>query len=106
MADQRWLPETLFDDLGFRMTFAADKVLYEQQTEHQHLVLFEQKLLEAGVLDAGAIEQVHEAARSEVEAALDQALSEPQPAPADVEKYTYAPSPVDAVYPRDYTGLP
>jgi len=43
MADKRWLPETLFDDLGFRMTFAVDKVLYEQQTEHQHLVLFEQK---------------------------------------------------------------
>ena len=32
MADKRWLPETLFDDLGFRMTFAVDKVLYEQQT--------------------------------------------------------------------------
>jgi len=43
MADKRWLPETLFDALGFRMTFAVDKVLYEQQTEHQHLVLFEQK---------------------------------------------------------------
>ena len=43
MPDKRWLPETLFDDLGFRMTFAVDKVLYEQQTEHQHLVLFEQK---------------------------------------------------------------
>ena len=42
MADERWIAETLFDDLGFRMTFAADKVLYEQQTEHQHLVLFEQ----------------------------------------------------------------
>ena len=28
------------DDLGFRMTFAVDKVLYEQQTSHQHLVLF------------------------------------------------------------------
>ena len=31
---------------------------------------------------------------------------EPMPTPADVEKYTYAPSPVDAVYPGDYTGLP
>jgi spermidine synthase len=41
MAEKRWLPETLFDDLGFRMTFAVDKVLYELQTEHQHLVLFE-----------------------------------------------------------------
>src|SRR5215469_8231042 len=42
-AGKRWIRETLFDDLGFSMTFAADKVLYEQQTEHQHLVLFEQQ---------------------------------------------------------------
>ena len=43
MAPQkRWIAETLFDDLGFRMTFQVDKVLYELQTEHQHLVLFEQ----------------------------------------------------------------
>ncbi len=39
---QRWIAETLFDDLGFRMTFAVDKVLYEQRTAHQHLILFEQ----------------------------------------------------------------
>jgi spermidine synthase len=39
---KRWIAETLFDDLGFRMTFQVDKVLYELQTEHQHLVLFEQ----------------------------------------------------------------
>lgn len=43
MPDKRWIPETLFDALGFRMTYAVEKVLYEQQTEHQHLVLFEQK---------------------------------------------------------------
>jgi spermidine synthase len=42
MAEERWIPETLFDDLGFRMTFKVKKVLYEMQTEHQHLVLFEQ----------------------------------------------------------------
>jgi spermidine synthase len=40
-AKKRWIAETLFDELGFRMTFAVDKVLYEVQTEHQHLVLFE-----------------------------------------------------------------
>jgi spermidine synthase len=40
---ERWIPETLFDELGFRMTFAVERVLYEMQTEHQHLVLFEQK---------------------------------------------------------------
>lgn len=43
MAQKRWIPETLFDDLGFRMTFEVERVLYEMQTDHQHLVLFEQK---------------------------------------------------------------
>jgi spermidine synthase len=42
MAEKRWIAETLFDDLGFRMTYQVDKVLYELQTGHQHLVLFEQ----------------------------------------------------------------
>ncbi len=43
MAEKRWIPETLFDDLGFRMTYEVERVLYELQTEHQHLVLFEHK---------------------------------------------------------------
>src|SRR3954470_10343136 len=43
MVEKRWLPETLFDDLDFRMSYAVEKVLYEQQTENQHLVLFEHK---------------------------------------------------------------
>ena len=42
MAQERWIAETLFDALGFRMTFKVEKVLYEMRTEHQHLVLFEQ----------------------------------------------------------------
>jgi spermidine synthase len=42
MANERWISETLFDELGFRMTYKAERVLYEMQTEHQHLVLFEQ----------------------------------------------------------------
>jgi len=41
MAEKRWIAETLFDDLGFRMTFRVDKVLHETRTGHQHLVLFE-----------------------------------------------------------------
>jgi spermidine synthase len=40
---KRWIAETLFDDLGFRMTFEVDKVLYEMQTAHQHLLLFEHR---------------------------------------------------------------
>ena len=43
MAEKRWIAETLFDDLGFRMSYQVNKVLYEMQTEHQHLVLFEHK---------------------------------------------------------------
>src|SRR6266851_5383494 len=41
MAEKRSIAETLFDDLGFRMTYQVERVLYELQTEHQHLVLFE-----------------------------------------------------------------
>jgi len=33
-------------------------------------------------------------------------MGEPRPGPEDVERFTYAPSPVDVVYPEDYTGLP
>ncbi len=41
MAEERWIAETLFEELGFRLTFKVDKVLYEVQTKHQHLVLFQ-----------------------------------------------------------------
>src|SRR5262247_2551491 len=41
MADKRRIPETLFDDIGIRMTYEVERVIYELQTEHQHLVLFE-----------------------------------------------------------------
>ena len=40
---KRWISETLFDELGFRMTYEVERVLYELQTEHQHLVLFEHR---------------------------------------------------------------
>jgi spermidine synthase len=39
--EKRWISETLFDDLGFRMAYEVERVIYELQTEHQHLVLFE-----------------------------------------------------------------
>ncbi len=44
MAEQRWIRETLFETLGLRTEYAAEKVLYEMRTEHQHLVLFQNKL--------------------------------------------------------------
>jgi spermidine synthase len=43
MTEKRWISETLFDELGFRMTFEVERVLYETRTDHQHLVLFENK---------------------------------------------------------------
>ncbi len=70
------------------------------------ITLFEHKLVAARWLDRATMEQVHEEAKAEAEAAVDQAMREPQPQAEDVEKHTYAPSPVDAVYPGDYTGLP
>jgi 2-oxoisovalerate dehydrogenase E1 component alpha subunit len=76
------------------------------KNEPDCIALFEQKLLEAGALDAEAVQQVHDAAQAEADAAADQAGAEPKPTAADVERHTYAPSTVDAVYPGDYTGLP
>jgi spermidine synthase len=43
VTEKRWIAETLFDDLGFRVSYEVERVLYETQTEHQHLVLFENK---------------------------------------------------------------
>jgi spermidine synthase len=56
MAEERWIAETLFDDLGFRMTFKVEKVLYEMQTEHQHLVLFDQPFFGKMLMLDGAIQ--------------------------------------------------
>jgi spermidine synthase len=43
VAEKRWIAETLFDDLGLRMSYEVARVLCETKTEHQHLVLFEHK---------------------------------------------------------------
>jgi spermidine synthase len=56
MAEKRWIPETLFDELGFRMTYEVERVLYETQTEHQHLVLFEHKYFGKMLMLDGAIQ--------------------------------------------------
>jgi len=67
--------------------------------------LFEKRLAEAGV-DQAALDLVHEEAMAEVAAELAKVLAEPQPVPADIERFTYTPTTVDPVYPEDYTGLP
>ncbi len=68
--------------------------------------LFEQRLLDAGVLDAHLIEQAHADAKSEADTAADQVVAEARPTANDIYTHTYAPSPVDRVYPGDFTGLP
>jgi 2-oxoisovalerate dehydrogenase E1 component alpha subunit len=76
------------------------------KNEPDCIELFERKLLEAQAIDPETIEQIHEEAQAEADRAADQAAREPRPSPQDVEMFTYAPSPVDVVYPDDYTGLP
>ncbi len=44
MAGKRWISETLFEPFGVRSSYAVEKVLYETETDHQHLVLFEHQL--------------------------------------------------------------
>jgi spermidine synthase len=56
MAEERWIAETLFDELGFRMSYKVDKVLYEMETAHQHLVLFEQPFFGKMLMLDGAIQ--------------------------------------------------
>jgi 2-oxoisovalerate dehydrogenase E1 component alpha subunit len=70
------------------------------------VALLEEKLVAAHWLDREAIDRIHDEAKTEVDAAVAQAMREPRPQAEDVEKFTYAPSPVDKVYPGDYTGLP
>jgi 2-oxoisovalerate dehydrogenase E1 component alpha subunit len=76
------------------------------KNEPDCIALFEKKLTEAGVLDQATVEHIHQSAHAEVDDSSDEIAHEPRPTPADVYKHTYAPSPVDAVYPDDYTGLP
>lgn len=39
MADQRWMNETLFPEVSF--SFKVDRVHFEDKTEHQHLIVFD-----------------------------------------------------------------
>jgi 2-oxoisovalerate dehydrogenase E1 component alpha subunit len=75
-------------------------------TEPDCVSLFEEKMLEARVIDREIIDRIHREVYAEIEEAADQVANEARPKPEDVEKFTYAPSTVDAVYPGDYTGLP
>lgn len=67
---------------------------------------FERKLRALDVLPDAEIHEVHRVVEAEVEAAYEQALREARPTVADIARHTYADSPVDSVYPGDYTDLP
>ncbi|HVY57736.1 MAG TPA: polyamine aminopropyltransferase [Xanthobacteraceae bacterium] len=56
MVEKRWIAETLFEALGFRTSYAADKVLYETRTDHQHLVLFENEFFGRMLMLDGAVQ--------------------------------------------------
>ncbi|WP_020468857.1 thiamine pyrophosphate-dependent dehydrogenase E1 component subunit alpha [Zavarzinella formosa] len=68
--------------------------------------IFEDQLIGSGILHRELAEMIRHDAAEEADAAAEQVATEPRPLPSDVEKHTYAPSPVDAIYPDDYTGLP
>jgi len=67
---------------------------------------FERQLIQDGIIHRELAEMVWHEAREEADAAVVQVMDEPAPTPDDVERHTYAPSPVDVVYPDDYNGLP
>jgi spermidine synthase len=56
MADQRWISETLFDAEGFRASYSVERVLHEERTEHQHLVLFENRFFGKMLMLDGAVQ--------------------------------------------------
>jgi 2-oxoisovalerate dehydrogenase E1 component alpha subunit len=70
------------------------------------LAVFEQKLLDAGAIDFDQVEYMRQEANGEADEAAVMVSTEPRPTAADVDRFTYAPSPVDVVYPKDYSGLP
>jgi 2-oxoisovalerate dehydrogenase E1 component alpha subunit len=70
------------------------------------LASFEQKLIDAGAIDTQGVQTMKSEAKLEADDAVVQAMKEAEPTREDVNRYSYAPSEVDAVYPEDYTGLP
>jgi len=67
---------------------------------------FERRLIERNLMDRAEIDAIHAATKEEIETAVTQVHTEPRPTAEHVYQHTYAPSPVDSVYPEDYTGLP
>jgi 2-oxoisovalerate dehydrogenase E1 component alpha subunit len=74
--------------------------------ESDCVIDFERRLLRENVLTKDLVAKVWQDAKDEADAAVEKAMSEPQPKSDDVPTHTYAPSPVDCIYRYDYTGLP
>ena len=75
-------------------------------SEADCVALFEQKLIDAEAIDAEQVRVMKAEAKEEADTAVVQATSEAKPTRDDVERFTYSASKVDAVYPKDYTGMP
>ena len=56
MAEKRWIAETLFDGLGFHVSYEVERILYEVDTDHQQLVLFENKFFGKMLVLDGAVQ--------------------------------------------------
>lgn len=74
--------------------------------ETDAMATFEQKLIDAGAIDATTVRALKDEAKAEADAAVVETMKEPEPTREDVYAFTYAASDVDAVYPKDFTGLP
>lgn len=70
------------------------------------LANFEQKLIDAGAIDTVAVEALKAEVKKEADDAVVQTMKEAEPTREDLYAFTYAPSNVDAMYPKDFTGLP
>jgi TPP-dependent pyruvate/acetoin dehydrogenase alpha subunit len=64
--------------------------MYEEWAKKDPVELFENVLLEAGVLDADTVQQVRENARQAAIAARRKALADPMPDPSNIEDGVYA----------------
>jgi spermidine synthase len=56
VAEKRWIAETLFDKLGFHVSYEVERILYEVDTDHQRLVLFENKFFGKMLVLDGAVQ--------------------------------------------------
>ncbi|MCG8584640.1 MAG: thiamine pyrophosphate-dependent dehydrogenase E1 component subunit alpha [Pirellulales bacterium] len=76
------------------------------ENEPDPIAMFQHRMLAVGAIDRETIDRIHNETQAELDAAVEQALREPEPTADDLHQHTFAPSNVDQVYPNDFTGLP